>query len=513
MTDEPVRPDVTRLDAVILDMDGVITDTAGVHEQAWKATFDRFLQERLGPDADEFTAADYREYVDGRPRSDGVDAFLRSRGVELPWGDPDDPPDAETVCGVGNRKNGMFLATLRERGPERYETTVTFIEGLLARGTKVAAISSSANAHEVLERAQVRHLFDTIVSGVESAALGLAGKPAPDIFLEAARQVGVAPERAAVVEDAISGVEAGRAGDFGLVIGIDRHDTGELVERGADVAVSDLGELLPLSTEGLPRLADLPPATEVIRDRELEQLAIFLDYDGTLTPIVEDPATATIPSATREAIERLARSVPVMIVSGRDLDDVRSMVDVDGIVCAGSHGFDIRHADGSSRQLATDHLDDLDAAERALREQLDGIAGVRVERKRFAIAVHDRQVTDPGDLDRIDRIVRTEASRQPRLRMTGGKRIRELRPDITWDKGRAIVALIDAMDLRGRTAVYIGDDETDEDGFRSVRARHGLALVVRGEGDDRPTLADGVLASTDEAGALLADLADLAGVD
>lgn len=503
--------DVTSFDAVILDMDGVITDTAGVHEQAWKATFDEFLRRHVGPDAEEFTQADYHEYVDGKPRYDGVDSFLRSRGIELPHGTPDDPPDAPTVCGVGNRKNGMFLETLRDRGPERYETTVSFVEGLLARGVHVAAISSSANAHEVLERAEVHDLFEAIVSGVESRELGLTGKPAPDIFVEAARQVGAEPARSVVVEDAISGVEAGRAGDFGLVIGIDRHDTGELGRRGADVVVHDLGDLLPLSTEGLPRLADLPPAAELLADRDPRGLAVFLDYDGTMTPIVDDPAAATLPAASRDALERLARTVPVTMVSGRDLEDVRAMVGIDDIAYAGSHGFDIRRPDGTSQQPAADHLDDLDAAEAALRQQLDGIAGARVERKRFAIAVHDRQVEDPADRDRVETAVREEAERQPRLRLTGGKRIHELRPDIEWDKGRAIVAVVDALGLHDRTVVYIGDDVTDEDGFRSVKARGGIALVVRGEDDDRPTLADAALATTEEVGALLAELADRAG--
>lgn len=498
--------DLTSLDAFVFDMDGVITDTARVHEAAWKATFDQFLEEHVGPEAAPFTREDYLEYVDGKPRYDGVSSFLRSRGIELPYGDPSDPADAETVCGVGNRKNDGFQQVLREHGPERYESTVRFIEELRARGVHVAAISSSRNAHEVLARAHVEQLFDAVVTGVEAAGLGLAGKPDPAIFLEAAREISIDPERTAVVEDAISGVEAGRAGGFGLVIGIDRHGTGELADRGADIVVGDLSELLPLPTDGLPTIRELPGAQEILRAVEPGGVAVFLDYDGTLTPIVDDPAAATLPPGTRDAIAHLAGTVPVVIVSGRDLEDVRTLVGLDDIAYAGSHGFDIRRPDGSREQLAAGHLDDLDTAEQALRDRLADIPGVHVERKRFAVAVHDRQVEDPAALERIDRIVREEAAGQPRLRMTGGKRIHELRPNLEWDKGRAIVALLDAMELHGRTPLYIGDDVTDEDGFRSVRAHGGHGLVVRGEDDDRPTLAEACLESAEDVRAFLADL-------
>lgn len=231
--------------AVILDMDGVVTDTAEVHQAAWAATFDTFLDEYVGPDHPPFTRHDYLDHVDGKPRYDGVASFLGSRGIDLPYGSPDDPPSARTVCGVGNRKNEHFHAALEEHGVTRFEGTIRFVEHLREHGMGVAVISSSRNAHEVLARAGVHDLFDAHVTGVESAELGLSGKPEPDIFLEAARQLEAEPREVVVVEDAISGVQAGRRGEFAYVIGVDRDARAGLGDHGADLVVDDLGELVP----------------------------------------------------------------------------------------------------------------------------------------------------------------------------------------------------------------------------------------------------------------------------
>jgi trehalose 6-phosphate phosphatase len=236
--------DVSGLDAAVFDMDGVITDTARVHAAAWKRMFDAYLREVQGADAAPFTDADYREHVDGIPRYDGVDRFLRSRGVELPWGAPSDPPEAETVCGLGNRKNALFLEEVEAQGLDPYPTTIALVDELMARGLRTAVISSSKHATMVLTGAGVIDRFEHVVSGVEAAELGLPGKPAPDVFLRACDLLGVAPERSLVVEDALLGVEAGVAGGFALVIGVDRHGDGTAYrERGADLVVADLGEI------------------------------------------------------------------------------------------------------------------------------------------------------------------------------------------------------------------------------------------------------------------------------
>jgi len=239
---------LSRIDAVIFDMDGVVTQTAAVHFRAWKRLFDAVLAaastEMNGPRRP-FDEADYRRHVDGKPRQDGVRDFLASRGMVLPDGSPDDPPDRETVWGLGNRKDRMFLAEVASGGVEPFPTTVEFARRLAAAGRRVAIISASRNATEVLSTAGVLGLFEVKVDGVDSMALGLAGKPDPAIFLEASRRLGSAPERVAIVEDALAGVQAGVRGGFGFVLAIDRAGfAAELASAGASLVVRDLGELL-----------------------------------------------------------------------------------------------------------------------------------------------------------------------------------------------------------------------------------------------------------------------------
>jgi beta-phosphoglucomutase family hydrolase len=229
-------------DAALFDLDGVITPTAEVHMRAWDQMFNDFLRDR--GEGQPYTDEDYFEYVDGKPRYDGVRSFLASRGIELPEGDPSDAPETESVAGLGNRKNADFEEILQDEGVEPYPGSVTLVKALQARGTKMAIVSSSRNAAAVLAAARMLDYFPVIVSGKEAGERGLAGKPAPDTFLDAAAQLGVPKERAVVFEDALSGVQAGAAGDFGLVIGVDRGVGGDaLIGNGADVVVDDLEEL------------------------------------------------------------------------------------------------------------------------------------------------------------------------------------------------------------------------------------------------------------------------------
>jgi beta-phosphoglucomutase family hydrolase len=229
--------------ALLFDMDGVLTDTAKVHARAWKATFDAVLEELgTGPPFD--PGADYERYVDGRTRLDGVRAFLEARGVELPEGGPDDGPDALTVHGVGRRKNDLLLEILHTDGVEAYPGSVAFVHEARDRGLQTAVVSSSANAREALRSAGLEDCFDTWVDGIRIDREQLPGKPCPDTFLAAARDLGVDPPNAVVLEDALAGVEAGRAGGFGCVVGVDRVGHAQaLRDHGADVVVADLAEL------------------------------------------------------------------------------------------------------------------------------------------------------------------------------------------------------------------------------------------------------------------------------
>lgn len=243
-TTAPTPPDLGPLDAVIFDTDGVITRTAEVHRSSWKRLFDDYLAERSGDTGGEFTEEDYLAHVDGRPRYDGVAAFLSARGIELAWGDRSDRPGTETICGLGNAKNAYFRDEVEQHGVRAYDTTVALVADLRAAGVAVAAVSASENQRLVLEAAELAEDFDLLVDGVMTRERNLAGKPDPALFLEAASGLDVAPERAAVVEDARPGVTAGRRGGFAVVIGVDRAGRpDELAAAGADVVVDDLEEL------------------------------------------------------------------------------------------------------------------------------------------------------------------------------------------------------------------------------------------------------------------------------
>ncbi|NHC47446.1 beta-phosphoglucomutase family hydrolase [Motilibacter sp. K478] len=235
--------------ACLFDLDGVLTRTATVHAAAWKEMFDTFLQRRAERNGEQFVpfdpVTDYDEHVDGKPRADGTASFLASRGIELPQGDPDDPPDVETVAGLGNRKNEIVQRRIREDGVEVYAGSVRFVEAARAAGLRTAVVSSSANTAEVLRVTGIEGLFEARIDGVVAKERRLPGKPAPDTFLAGAQALGASPDQAAVFEDALAGVAAGAAGHFGHVVGVDRVGQADaLREHGADVVVRDLAELL-----------------------------------------------------------------------------------------------------------------------------------------------------------------------------------------------------------------------------------------------------------------------------
>ena len=236
----------------LFDLDGVLTQTAKVHAAAWKQMFDDYLRERAKRTGEPFVpfdpVDDYDEYVDGKPRADGTRSFLESRGIELPEGDDGDPRDAETIAGLSNRKNELVLKLIKENGVEAYPGSVRYVQAAREAGLRRAVVSSSANCHDVLVAAGIEDLFEARIDGVVAKEQHLRGKPAPDTFLAGARALGLEPDQAAVYEDALAGVAAGRAGAFGFVIGVDRVGQADaLREHGADVVVTDLAELLDRS--------------------------------------------------------------------------------------------------------------------------------------------------------------------------------------------------------------------------------------------------------------------------
>jgi trehalose-phosphatase len=494
--------------AVVFDLDGVLIDTARLHALAWQQTFDRFFSDR-GIENRFDPEGDYRDHVDGKPRYDGVAALLGSRGIEVPEGDPDDPPGLDTRAAIGNLKNEVFNELVDSNGVSPLPGVARLLETLHAQAVPMALVSSSRNARRVLP-ADLAGFLDVQLDGVDLAELGLPGKPDPAMFREAAWRLGVLPRSTAVIEDAPAGVMAGRAGGFGLVVGIGDPGQPRLSDCGADVVVQGVGNL-PLDISlwaGLvpPPASALEALTEIVSALGVEP-ALFLDYDGTLSGIVADPARATIDDGARDLLRQLALRVPLAIVSGRGLGDVRNMVGVDGLTYAGSHGFEIDRPGGRhfEHQEAVAVLSDLDAAETELEAGVAALPGVTVERKRFAIAVHTRRVDDVAVKQMAKELAAQVASRFAALTQSEGKEVHELRPNVARDKGAALAYLLELMP-GSPTPLYIGDDLTDEDGFLRARILGGIGIRVGEVGSGADTWADYILDSPEQTIALLGNM-------
>jgi trehalose 6-phosphate phosphatase len=501
-------------DGGIFDLDGVVTHTARVHARAWKRMFDQYLQQYAADNERPYVPFDleddYHIYVDGKPRYQGVKSFLESRGIELPFGKPDDDPEEGTICGLGNRKNLIYHEFLESDGVDVFQSTVDLILALRERGTRVGMMSSSKNATQILRRTGLDRLFEACVDGVVAEQTGLRGKPYPDSYLRTAELLGVSPQRSFVVEDAVSGVAAGVRGGFGLVIGVDRVSRPEqLRAAGADVVVKDLEELTVDDIDNMfaRKHASRPSALE--RWSELterwkgKRIVVFLDYDGTLTPIVATPDLAKISEDMRGILRELAGNCTTVIVSGRSREDVANLVRLDSLYYAGSHGFDIagpsetelRHEIGSEYQAT------LESVTQKLNNELADIDGVLVENKRFSVAVHYRLVND-AEVPRVEKVVDDVLGQHPEFKKSLGKKVFELRPDIEWDKGKAVLWLLHALSLDDENVVpiYIGDDVTDEDAFAALHDR-GLGILV--SETPRQTGADLSLRNTKEVGMFL----------
>nr|HPK86820.1 trehalose-phosphatase [Atribacterota bacterium] len=498
--------------------------------------FDDYLRlraKRNGEPFQEFTYQDdYLTYVDGKPRYKGVQNFLASRNIHLPFGDPADPPDKETICGIGNKKNQLFDKLLQEEGAEVFESTITLIKDLKKNGIKVGVASSSKNCRAVLKSVQLEDLFETIVDGIVSQELNLKGKPEGDIFVTAAKNLGSFPEDSVVVEDAASGVEAGRNGGFGLVLGVARENNEkELTKYGADLVVSDLAEInINLINDWFLRkpksfflcFDNLTQAPPIFRPEHLRgeniylnpfyqrtgksviadnpKLTFFLDYDGTLTSIVASPELAILAPDMKRIVENLAEIHTVAIVSGRLREDVQNLVGIKGIFYAGSHGFDIEGPGGFKmiHKAAEKTIPLISAIIEQLKERLGHINGILIEEKKFSVAVHYRKVLNITDLQFIEKVVKEMVQEHNEMRILLGKKVFEILPNIDWDKGKAVKWIMNALNIpwQPTTVFYLGDDTTDEYAFRTVITR-GTALIVSDD-PEKISTADFQLQSTVE---------------
>ncbi|MGF1598472.1 MAG: trehalose-phosphatase [Acidimicrobiales bacterium] len=521
--------------AVLFDLDGVLVDTRRLHVRAWTETFDRLL-DHLGAGEAFDPVGDYGRFVDGKPRYDGVRSFLASRGIDLPEGASDAEPGLDNVRAVGNAKNRRYGELLDDEGADVLPGVPELVAGLHRRGIAIAVVSSSRNARRVLAAVGLDDVVEVIVDGTDLARLDVPGKPDPALFLHAAERLGVAPGRCVVVEDAPAGVEAGRAGGFGLVVGIASDDqaAAALTAGGAHVVVAGPGHLGPdpdswASGGAGPPAGDGSAGGDGADGREEPDALVAFgpiaqrlgpaplvccDYDGTLSPIVDDPEAATLSDPARRALERLAGRCAVAIVSGRGLADVRERVGLEGLYFAGSHGFEIAGPGGLYREHepAAALLGELDRVERELVEATRSCDGVQVERKRYAIAVHTRRAASEAIRQRAGALAAEHGERVEGLRTQHGKEVVEILPDLDWDKGAAVVHLAGVVaKTRGGSAdtvpvLYLGDDTTDEDAFGRIAAE-GLGVGVRvGPGE---TAAEFRLDGVDDVVELLERLAAL----
>ncbi len=476
----------------LFDLDGVITNTTTLHAQAWKQMFDDFLAEYGAAKNQKFEpfsiAEDYPNYIDGNPRVEGVKSFLESRGINLPWNDMIDGNEEFTIESLDRKKYEIFHQLLKESAIEVYHENSQKIVEWRRAGIKTGVISGYKNCASILNKTNLNTLFDVRVDGVIAEQNNLQGKPEPDYYMEGAKQLGLSPDECIVFEDDISGVRAANEGGFGFVVGVSTMQGKEmLLKNGADITVSHLNELSDFlldpqySPEKLANARDQRFLENVSVDREL---ALFLDYDGTLTPIVNKPEDAVLSDSMKQVLADLAHKIPVAVISGRDCGQLASLVGIDDIYYAGSHGFDIQGPGGFTMQVskARSLLPVLGKAEKSLREQTENLTGVRIERKQFAIAVHFRNSAQK-EYDALEPIVTNVTQQYENLKLNGGKKVFELKPNVDWDKGKAVDWLLKELNIDGskRLPFYFGDDLTDEDAFRALLSK-GVSILVGDHG-------------------------------
>lgn len=444
VTGPPPTIDRRYHDAVIVGLDNVVDKATRVHAAAWTKFLDDYLTrrpQRTGEDHCPLTHDDYRRFLAGKP--DGVADFLAARGIRLPPGSPTDLTD-DTVYGLQNLERQTFLQLLNTGVPEG-KSIASFARRLQVAGVRVAAHTSHRNYGHTLDATGLAEVFAVFVDGAVTAELGLPAEPNPAGLIETAKRLGANPGRCVVIDSCQTGLRAGRNGGFALVIAVDAHgDAENLLSSGADAVVADLAAVTVGS--GDAAISTIPDALQVYS--QLKRLltgrrpAVFLDFDGTLSDIVERPEAATLVDGAAEALRALAAQCPVAVISGRDLADVRNRVKVDGLWLAGSHGFELVAPDGSHHQnaAATAAIDGLAEAAAQLADALREIAGAVVEHKRFAVAVHYRNVAD----DSVDNLIAAvrRLGHAAGLRVTTGRKVVELRPDIAWDKGKALVGSV-----------------------------------------------------------------------
>jgi len=486
-----------KIQALIFDLDGVLTQTQHIHKKAWKISLNEYLKNFVGKTVSKRPVddRDYKIYIDGKPRYDGVKSFLESRDIELPFGDPADLPSRNTICGVGNRKNQLFNELIDQGDVKIYQSAIKKLKKWRKQGFKTAVVTSSKNCQKIIQQAGIAQLFDVKIDGITAAERNLKGKPDPDIFWEAARDLDVKPAHCVVFEDAISGVQAAQKGYFGLVVGVDRFDNETaLRENHADIIIKDFEdfELIPNSEIesyfNLPKPLIFSPETDVWNKLKQKEPVFFLDYDGTLTPIVNKPEDAVISQPMKQTLKKLANNFTVAIITGRDTEDIKNLLKLDQLIYAGSHGYSISgpYNLAKEHEKAAEIKSVLNNMERELLLLFkDRTEGVQVERKSYAIALHYRNARD-SDIPLVYNGAEKMLENYSGFKLGEGKKVVEIKPDLEWHKGKAVNWIMKTLDLDDEEKylpLFIGDDITDEDAFRTL-SKKGLTILVGTHGQN-----------------------------
>ncbi len=468
-----------RLKAIVVDMSGVLANTDSTSRAAWESVFKDFF--KANNSRQFFSSEDYDTYIKDKPKYHRVKNFLNSKNISLPFGDQNDSAGNDSACSVENKKMKVFKHLLEESGMQIYENAVKNIKLWKEKGLKAAVVSSDETFKKAFDSAQLSHLFEVKIDGTASRKLGLKEKPEADLYLEATKRLELAPESCIFFDDTVSGLQAGSKANFGLVIGVNRGENRKLFsENGADMVIESFDELDLFNDPEIEAWFSHPIprfASEYVKIGEVvfgKTPVLFLDYDGTLTPIVQRPEDAVLSTEMQEVLKECASMFAVAAVSGRDMDDLRSRINIDNLIYAGSHGFRISGPDGMymEHEKSQEILPELNKMEDKLNQVFHGtVSGVQVERKRYAIAIHYRNAQEE-DIPFIKKKVSEIVENSTGFKAGEGKKILEIKPDIEWHKGKAVLWILEKLKLTDKNKyipIYIGDDVTDEDAYESLK--------------------------------------------
>lgn len=481
---------VNKIEGFIFDLDGVVTDTQELHARAWEMMFNEFLRARRGKHSDgderldDFSSSDYTNFLDGKPRSAGIRSFLESRGITLP---------EDEVSRLSRIKNDHFLELVDSEGARLIHDTVAFIQDLRKAHIPTALVSSSRNARRILGKSGLSDYFDTVVTPNEAEKIDLRGKPYPDYFLEASKQIRKSPEKCVVVEDSLAGVEAALAGGFGEVVGLDYHGDEKklalLKEHGAHEAVSSLWNMNSVR-EILPLPNVLEEFDGIFPSHSKLDYFLFLDFDGTLSPIVDDPAEAEVLEELPAIIQKCTEYFRVCIITGRDTPVIKAKLHLSNVIYAACHGFEITSFPNFTYQVeeARAAVPLLDEAEKKFRDDFEGVEGFVLERKSFGVALHYRMIASERKVEELKEKVLDYVSTVPGLKLHEGEDVLEVLPQVHWDKGMAMLKIYEVTGLQQKDLppLYIGDGQTDEDAFREMES---WGIPVLASVEQRPTRA------------------------